>query len=567
MSPPGLPAAALAALGYWRGLGAPPAHVARRTGLPLEICTAALAGLPLAPLPPIAGYPSRLPWPQRTAAALIAESLTARDPAADMIILAREGSLPAGEVRALVARIAAGLAAAGAGPERGVAIDATPRLESVLVAMATLLLGAPLLRLAGIVDAAGFAAWLTAAPVAAVISVDAAWAGAEPALRLGLDGADAPDFADWLDACPAVEALPSATVDPGDTALIGFTSGSTGAPKLVRTSHEAVFRATEAMQMLFGFGEDDIFCTATDFSALSAFRSLITLPLITGGRVALPSEAARQAPLALAADCAETGVTRLTAVPAVLRGLIAARGRLAPLPALRSVFSGSGILDQATRDRFAAAFGVPVIDYYGGREFATALYADPDGRETISSAGGLPCNCLLAIVDDDGAPVAEGAVGMIMVHSDCLMQDDPAGSHPDWRGWHETGDLGRRDAAGRLQVVGRRREVIKARDGSLVFPIDIEAQLMAMPDVAEAAVIGVADATGVEHIIAAIVAAAPLAADFEHRARAHVLAAAGQSRVPARVIPVAELPRVGAAAKLDRAALRARLAPLVADLT
>jgi acyl-coenzyme A synthetase/AMP-(fatty) acid ligase len=385
-------------------------------------------------------------------------------------------------------------------------------------------------------------------------------------LLLGLDGGGGADFGDWLEAIPQAGTLPVTGVSPADTALIGFTSGSTGAPKCVHTSHEAVFRSTESMQALFGFGPDDVFCTATDFSALSAFRSLVTVPLLTGAQVVLPSVAGLQSPLALAGDCAAHGVTRLTAIPAVLRSLVAAAARVLPMPALRMVLSGSGILDQTTRSRFHTAFGVAVIDYYAGREFGTALYADPLGSETVSSGGGVPCNSLVAIIDDDGALVADGEIGMIMVHSDCLMQDGLAGNNPDWQGWHETGDLGRRDAAGRIQIVGRRREVIKASDGSLVFPIEVEALLMTMPEVGEAAVVGFTSNTGIEHIVAVIIPATPLPADFEHRARSHVLAAAGQHRVPSRVIAVEDLPRVGAAAKIDRAALRAGLSPLLDDL-
>ncbi|NJS14733.1 MAG: long-chain fatty acid--CoA ligase [Sphingopyxis sp.] len=82
-------------------------------------------------------------------------------------------------------------------------------------------------------------------------------------------------------------------------------------------------------------------------------------------------------------------------VPALLRSLTALQGRLGPhpLPALKTAFSGSGVLDQASCDRFVAAFGVPAIDYYGGREFATAILCRSirafDGVKLRRAAGQL----------------------------------------------------------------------------------------------------------------------------------------------------------------------------------
>lgn len=552
-----------AALAYWRGLGAPLDHVARRLGLPPHAIAAAHAAA--APMPVFPGYPSATPWPERTIDRVIRRGL-ARPAAQPLIHLGGEGSLTTGEVAALVARLCAGLSAHGIGPAAPVAVDATQRLESYLLALAALLLGAPLVRLAGHTDADGLCQRLEAAPAALTVSasIDATAGLAAAGLRLGLDDATAPSFLDWLDACPAADALPQIHISPADTALIGFTSGSTGTPKCIHTSHEAVFRSSEAMHAQFAFTADDIFCTATDFSALSALRSLITMPFLSGGQVMLPSAAARTSPLALALEAQAFGVTRLTAVPNVLRGLAAAHARIGPMPRLRMALSGSGILDQPTQDRFQAAFAVPAVDYYGVRELGTTLYADPTHPGTLSSAGGLPNNALIRLADDDGNEVATGTIGQLMVHSDTMMQHLAPARHAAWQGWHETGDLGRADATGRIQIVGRRREVIKARDGTLVFPIEVEALLQALPGVREAAAFGHTTDAGIEHIIAAIILDTPLE-DPATTVRRHVLAAGGQQRVPSLVVTLPDFPRV-ASLKPDRARLRTQLAAQLVDL-
>jgi len=500
-------------------------------------------------------------------AALVHKGLDRADDAIIYYIVG-EGAVSAGELRALVAQTCAALSAAGVGPGRAVAVDAAPRLESCLIVLAAMLLGAPVVRLTHHFDAASFCAEREVAPAALTVSKQADWAtGLTAAGHLvGLDDSNAQNFADWLADHDGASIPPAATVMPGDTALIGFTSGSTGAPKCIATSHEAVFRATEAMQSLFAFTREDVFCTVSNFSALSAFRSIITLPLLTAGRALLPSPAAATSPLAMAIECRDYGVTQLTAVPALLRSLTALQGRLgpAPLPALKTAFSGSGVLDQPSCDRFVAAFCVPAVDYYGGREFATAVYADRDGVATVSSAGGLPVNCLIRIVGGDGRQLPAGACGQVMVHSDSMMQDLPAAPFPAWQGWHNTGDLGIVDSGGRLRIVGRVRDVIKARDGTMIFPAEIEGALMTIEGVSEAAVFGHSAADGSEHVIAAVTLAEP-DDNFAARAAVLMLARVGQMRMPSCFIAVPDFPRVGSL-KIDRAALKASLEASISHL-
>lgn len=570
------------ALRYWSAQAAPVTAIAAALRRDQTEVTGDLAKVMTDLQPPaIIGYPSQVAWSERTVAALLMRRLMQGSEGAQddpLVIVAGHGALSVAEFRAAVALAASGLRAGGVGKGDRVAVDATQRLESLIIAAATLLLGAVVVRLSLARGVEGVRAMLTAARPTMCFTALAEDLGAghdRPGSVVALVSEGVPaggsaralEFDTWLDAAPPTQALPVVAVAPGDLALIGFTSGSTGLPKLVETSHLAVFRSSEAMVDMFGFDRDDVFCTSTDFSALSAFRSLLTVPFLCGGRVLLPSALGRTQPLALAQDCADHGVTRLTTIPTVLRGLAMAASRLpqGSLAGLRMVFSGSGVLDQATHDRFQAAFGVPVIDYFGGREFATALYARPGSGMTVSSGGGVPCNCLIRIVDDEGHLLPDGQTGEIMVHSDCLTASLLAGSHPAWRGWHQTGDLGRIAGPDLVQVVGRRRDVIKAADGSLVFPVEVEALVNEVATVRESCVMARPRSEGGDDIIAVVTLSDDAAATIEADVRAHVLGRGGRFLVPLRVVVVADFPRTGTD-KIDKAALRKQLAPLLAAI-
>ncbi len=556
------------ALAYWRALGAPVPRIAGALRMGEHAVTEALARLDddragfAAPL-------SRQPWDLRTANELILYGL-ARDEGEQLVLIAGEGALTAGEVTTLVGRLWAGFEASGVRKGDRIAVDSSQRLETYLVALAALLSGAVLVRLGDAAGPKGLRAMVEAAPAAITFSarLDAIGDIDEAGLRVALDasGGDT-DFPAFLSNCPEppsnwMSVLPH--VMPDDAAFIGFTSGSTGQPKAMRTSHEAVFRSTEIAQDVFGFDTDDVFCTATDFTALSAFRSLVTLPFLSGGRVVIPDAEARADPLALARLCARFGVTRLTTVPGVIAALNAADARFGreDLAALRTVLSGSGVLDGRAARAFRTRFSVPVVDYYGAREFATAACCDPDGERTMSAGGGDVRDCLVRVVDETGATAPPGETGEIVVHSDCMTLTDLPSicEGGPWSGWHFTGDLGRIVADGRLEIVGRTRDIIKTPDGGLVGPAEIEAALNALDWVTEAAAFAWSDADHVERVGAAIapVAGLPLPADPAGEARRAVGAVLGAHKTPAHVLVVEDMPRLGRG-KPDKIALRGML--------
>ena len=579
---------------YWMALEAPPERIGLAVTLPPAVVADEIAALcetlrlpgdePIA-LDYAVGQPpsSRTPWAERTVRTTLRRALSA-DPDRQLVLVAGEGALTVGEVRALIERIAAGLLAAGVTRGTLVALDATQRLESYLVALAAIRIGAIAVRLG---DSAGpdtLRKMVALTPshitftarsgvLAGIAQCGRLVALAEDAGHGQPPAPGAIGFEDWLDACPDVAGdLDTSEVSPTDPALVGFTSGSTGEPKAVYTPHEAVFRSSEAMIARFAFASDDVFACPTDISSLTAFRFMTSVPLAAGARVLLPSAEARRQPVALALECEQYSVTQLNVVPHVLRTFAKADHLVPPerFAALRTAFTGTGMLDRGTARRFTERFGVPIVDFYGAREVTTIAYCGP-GDATVSAGGGEPCETLVRVLDEHGAPVRQGETGEITIHTDChMMRRDNSLLPAD--GWYRTGDLGSVRPSGSIEIVGRSRDIIKTRDGNLVSPAELESVLNGLPFVREASVFGYFGPDAVERVGAAIVeeeagsgqvgrvGSAQANGDSVHedrvnQAREAIGTQLGEYKVPAEIIFLEELPRV-ALGKPDKSRLR-----------
>ena len=564
---------------YWWALSAPERRIAAALAIEPRAVEGRMAGLRdrlgigsgaiTLDLDNGSGPRSDQRWPDRHAQTIVRTGL-ARSRERPLVHVVGEGVLTVGETARLVSQICAGLRRNGVGPGRRVAVDASQRLESFLVALACLIAGVVVVRLGDGLGPSILSGMVRQVPVDMTFSARLNQIGDRPETGTGIDLSSdgvggVVTFAEWLGTVEFGDGtFPPVSVTPDCVALIGFSSGSTGAPKPILTSHEAVFRTTEAAARRFALREDDVFCTATDFTALSAFRSMITLPLFCGGSIVLPSEEARRQPLALAMECADFGVTRLTAVPNVLRGVARAGPRLKPgsFERLRTAFVGSGVLDQATADAFRQMTGAAVVDYYGAREIGTVAYTDGSAGDTMSAGGGLVSEAMIRVEDAQGCPARHGETGEISVHTDCIMLEDDAGRAATpgaVGGWFRTGDLGRWQSDGRLEIVGRLRDIVKTHDGGLVAPIEVEDALHQSDAISEACVFGWRDQDAIERLAAVVVPAPDQThvspRQMERQLQKLVGDQLGAYRIPARILVWTDLPRVGRG-KIDRRSVR-----------
>src|SRR5262249_487211 len=232
-------------------------------------------------------------------------------------------------------------------------------------------------------------------------------------------------------------------------------------------------------------------------------------------------------------------------------------GRPAP-PGLRCVLLGGAAAEPRLLER-ARAQRFPVAPTYGLTEAASQVATRPPGDSRAPLGARLQPlpGTELRIEAGDGAALAVGEVGEVCVRGGTLLTryvGRPEATREALRGgWLHTGDLGRLDAEGRLEILDRRADLIVS-GGENVYPAEVEAALLEHPTVAEAAVVAQPHHEGAARPPAFVVRRAPGRAAPEALAR-HCRARLAAYKVPVEFRRAEALPR-NAAGKVLRAALR-----------
>jgi long-chain acyl-CoA synthetase len=287
-----------------------------------------------------------------------------------------------------------------------------------------------------------------------------------------------------------------------DVAAIVYTSGSTGRPKGVTLTHGSlVFVMDSICEYLEMSGEDRILSVLP--LAFGYGLSQLLTCVNVGARLVL--EDGLGLPGRMLARLAELRITGMAGVPTIFRLLTshpAADGTL--FPDLRFLTNaGAGLpttTGAAIRKRFP---GARLYAMYGQTECIRVCYLPPEEFDEYPGSVGVPIpGTEVWIEDEDGVEVADGEIGELVVRGSHVMQGywkDPAGTSlklregkSRWERVLRTGDLFRRDDAGRLWFVSRTDDIIKSR-GEKVAPREIEDVLHRVDAVAEVAVVGVPD--------------------------------------------------------------------------
>ena len=400
----------------------------------------------------------------------------------------------------------------------------------------------------------------------------------------GLDGVSVVDrdalLADLADLVDATVPAPEWDMVGEGTAILLFTSGTTGEPKAAVLRHRHLVSYVLGSVEFMGAGEEEAALVSVPPYHVAGMAAILSNVYAGRRIVQLPAFDA-----AAWVDLVRTeGVTSAMVVPTMLSRIVEhleaeiADGETVGLPTLRSLSYGGGKMPRPTIERalellpdtaFVNAYGLAetssTVALLGPEDHREALASDDESvRARLGSAGRPLPTIEVSIRDEDGTEVPTGGPGEIWVRGEQVSGGDRGMAPrltPD--GWFPTHDGGWMDDAGFLHVSGRIDDVI-VKGGQNVSPGEIEAVLVAHPGVSDAAAIGLPDTQWGERIVAAVVRSGEPTADADQFAvelQEAVRAELRSNRTPDHVTFVDALP-YNDTGKLLRRVLRADLAHL-----
>ncbi|PRX97377.1 long-chain-fatty-acid--CoA ligase [Allonocardiopsis opalescens] len=285
--------------------------------------------------------------------------------------------------------------------------------------------------------------------------------------------------------------------EPQDTAVILYTSGTTGRPKGAELSHLNMLMNAMVSDTMFERktdGGQDVYLAVLPLFHSFGQTVVLNAGFLRRGRLVLLPRFDASAALDL---MEREGVTLFAGVPTMFWGLLnAAEGRDAAAAAkeLATAVSGGSPMPLEVLRAFEAAFGVTVLEGYGLSETSPVASFNQYTRPTKPGTIGFPIwGVQMKLVGPDGEEVTEGP-GEIAVRGHNVMKGyykRPEATAEVLRdGWLRTGDIATRDADGYYTIVDRAKDLI-IRGGFNVYPREVEEVLMTHPGVSLAAVVGV----------------------------------------------------------------------------
>ena len=455
---------------------------------------------------------------------------------------------------------AAALKGLGVAPGDRVAVQVEKSVEVLLLHFGCLAAGAVYLPLNTAYTDAEVAYFLEDAEPALVVCRPSAREGLEPVARNAgvrhletLDADGTGSIAALADASPA--AAGPVERRQGDLAAILYTSGTTGRAKGAMLSHGNLTANAEALAEVWRFTPEDVLLHALPiFHTHGLFVATNTCVMAGASMILLPRfevpEVLRRLP--------EASV--LMGVPTYYARLLQAEGLTRDrVRHVRLFVSGSAPLSAELHREFEARTGHAILERYGMTETGMITSNPYDGPRRAGTVG-LPLPGVEVRIAEPatGAPLPAGEVGVVEVRGPNVFKGywrQPEKTAAEFRadGFFISGDLGRIDEQGYLELVGRDKDLIIS-GGLNVYPAEVEAALDALPEVFESAVIGVPHQDFGE-AVTAVVVLRPGRQLTEADVRTRLVGELAGYKVPKRVLFADELPR-NAMGKIQKTTLR-----------
>lgn len=297
------------------------------------------------------------------------------------------------------------------------------------------------------------------------------------------------------------------TVDENETAIILYTSGTTGSPKGALLTHKNIYSNARDVGDYLGYSGDDRVVATLPVFHVFALTVVVNAPLLKGATVLLVP---RFSPGDVFDIVKEQKATIFAGVPTMYNFMNQfPEGTPEHFESVRLSISGGSAMPVALLHSFEEKFDVRISEGYGLSEASPVTTFNPLDRERIpGSIGTNVINVENKVVNELGEEVAPNEVGELIVRGPNVMKgyykmpEETAVALRD--GWLYTGDMARRDEEGYFYIVDRKKDLIIV-GGYNVYPREIEEVLFEHRDVVEAAVIGVPDSNFGEAVHAFVV--------------------------------------------------------------
>jgi long-chain acyl-CoA synthetase len=330
-----------------------------------------------------------------------------------------------------------------------------------------------------------------------------------------------------------------------DTAVILYTSGTTGTPKGAELTHDNLMGNVDTiLSSLIEMQPDDVVLGALPFFHVFGLTCGLNSTVKAGGTLTLIPRFDPDHALEI---IERDRVTIFEGVPTMYVAMLhSEKADSADVSTLRLCVSGGSAMPGEVLRAFEEKFGCKILEGYGLSETSpVASFNHPDRERKVGSIGTPVKGVEMKVVDEDDNEVARGEVGEIVIKGPNVMKgywrkpEETEAAIKD--GWFHTGDMAKVDEDGYFFIVDRKKEMI-LRGGYNVYPREVEEVLYEHPCVAEAAVVGVPDDKMGEEVGAAVV----LKKDADVSAddlRAFVKEQVANYKYPRKIWFVDELPK------------------------
>ncbi|AJT40613.1 long-chain-fatty-acid--CoA ligase [Psychromicrobium lacuslunae] len=297
-----------------------------------------------------------------------------------------------------------------------------------------------------------------------------------------------------------------AAVNDSDTAVILYTSGTTGRPKGAELTHANLLSNAEVSRDLFSMAPGEVLFGGLPFFHIFGQTCALNAAIISGATVTLLP---KFDPVKALEIVQRDGVTIFMGVPTMHIAVLRVPERQNyEVSSLKVAVSGGAPLPLEVLKEFEASFAATVLEGYGLSETSPVVsFNQRDGIRKPGSIGTVVRGAQLKVADETGQEVPRGEVGEIAVAGPYVMKGywrNPEATEAAIRdGWFFTGDLAKQDEDGVFFIVDRKKDMI-LRGGYNVYPREVEEVLYEHPAVAEAAVKGRADEVHGEEVIAVV---------------------------------------------------------------